>query len=100
MTLLTRWPAVPYVLPFALFILLLAVLPMTRVDPLTDQIIRLVVVGGALLLVSRSVLDFTVRHWLGTLAVGVGVFLVWIAPDLLFDGYRDFWLFRNSQKSR
>lgn len=96
MTLLTRWPAVPYVLPFALFMVLLAVLPMTGVDPLTDQIIRLVVVGGALLLVSRSVLDFTVRHWVGTLAVGVGVFLLWIAPDLLFDGYRDSWLFRNS----
>ena len=96
MTLLTRWPAVPYVLPFALFMLLLAVLPMTGVGPLTDQIIRLVVVGGAVLLVSRSVLDFSVRHWVGTLAVGVGVFLLWIAPDLMFADYRDFWLFRNS----
>ncbi len=96
MTLVTRWPAVPYVLPFALFILLLAVLPMTGVDPLADQVIRLVVVGGALLLVSRSVLDFRVRHWVGTLAIGVGVFALWIAPDLMFAGYRDSWLFQNS----
>ena len=93
---LTRWPALPYVLPFALFMVLLAVLPMTGVSPVLDQVIRLVVVGGAVVLVSRPVLDFSVHHWLGTLGVGVAVFLIWIAPDLLVDGYRDVWLFKNS----
>jgi CAAX prenyl protease-like protein len=93
---LTRWPALPYVLPFAVFMVLLAVLPMTGIAPLADQVVRLVVVGGVVVLVSRPVLDFSVRHWLGTLVVGVGVFLIWITPDLLVEGYRDFWLFKNS----
>ena len=31
-----------------------------------------------------------------TLAIGVAVFVVWIAPDLLIKGYRHFWLFDNS----
>ena len=46
-------------------------------------------------LVSRPALDFRVRHWSGTVALGIGVFVLWIAPDLLFPGYRSHWLFSN-----
>ncbi len=50
---------------------------------------------AAIAVFSRSVLDFRVRHWAGTIAMGVGVFVLWIAPDLLFPGYRAHWLLSN-----
>jgi CAAX prenyl protease-like protein len=45
---------------------------------------------------ARLVIDLRVRHWVATLAIGVAVFAVWIAPDLLISGYRHFWLFDNA----
>jgi len=47
-------------------------------------------------LVSWQVVDFRVRHWAGSLLLGAGVFLLWIAPDVLFPGYRGHWLFSNA----
>jgi CAAX prenyl protease-like protein len=36
------------------------------------------------------------HHWPGSIAVGLAIFLVWIAPELLVRGYRDHPLFSNS----
>ena len=44
---------------------------------------------------SRSVIDLRVRNWAGTLALGVAVFAIWIAPDVLWPHYRDSILFQN-----
>ena len=33
---------------------------------------------------------------LATILVGVGVFVLWIAPDSLWPGYRGYWLFQNA----
>jgi uncharacterized protein len=88
-------PSIPYVLPFALFLLLLAVMPSLPLGPRADQLTRLVLVGGALLLVSRQVLDFRVRHAAGSVLLGVLVFAIWIAPDLLIPGWRELPLFSN-----
>jgi CAAX prenyl protease-like protein len=46
--------------------------------------------------IARPVIDLRVRHLWATLAIGAAVFVVWIAPDLLFKGYRHFWLFENA----
>ncbi|TFH67085.1 MAG: CAAX prenyl protease-related protein [Gemmatimonadales bacterium] len=92
----TQSASVRYVLPFAAFLLSVAVMPCLEVSPRTGEIIRLVVVGGAVLLVARPLLDFRIRSWAGTVAMGVAVFVVWIAPDLLVAGYRDSPLFRNA----
>jgi CAAX prenyl protease-like protein len=45
---------------------------------------------------SREVHDFRVSSWLGSVALGVAVFVVWIGPDVLWPGYRNHWLFQNS----
>ncbi len=67
---------------------------------LADQILRVTVMTAALCFVllgrNRLVVDFRVRHWAATLAIGVAVFVVWIAPDVLIKGYRHFWLFDNA----
>jgi CAAX prenyl protease-like protein len=60
-----------------------------------DQLIRIVIPAAVLALVSRGVLDFRVRCWAGTLGMGILIFGLWIAPDLLFLGYRHSWWFHN-----
>lgn len=51
---------------------------------------------ATLALVARPVLDFRVRNWLGSIGLGVAVFLLWIAPDVVFPGYHSYWLFTNA----
>lgn len=91
-----RSPAVPYVLPFAIFLGFLALHSLYPLPELTDQILRLVVLTLVLVLVARPVIDLRIQRVTGSILVGVAVFALWIAPDLLFPGYRQHWLFENS----
>jgi CAAX prenyl protease-like protein len=63
---------------------------------LTDQILRVTVMTAVLWFIARPVIDLRVRNLVATVAIGIAVFVVWIAPDLLFKGYRHFWLFENA----
>jgi CAAX prenyl protease-like protein len=90
-----RSPAASYIAPFAL---LIAFLILHAIYPLPDLAEQALVVAVSILvlaLVSRPVLDFRVRRWAATLLVGAAVFLLWIAPDLLFPGYRHSAWFEN-----
>jgi CAAX prenyl protease-like protein len=91
-----RSPAVPYVLPFAIFLGFLALRSVFPLPELTDQILRLVVLTLVLIFAARPVIDLRVQRAGGSILVGVAVFALWIAPDLLFPGYRQHWLFENS----
>ena len=91
-----RHRAVPYVLPFAVFLCILGLRSYLHVPEIALFSGWIVVVGAVLALVSRPVIDLKLRRPLATIALGVGVFVVWIAPDLLFPGYRSHWLFQNS----
>jgi CAAX prenyl protease-like protein len=46
------------------------------------------------------VLPRSAPHWLGSLSLGIGVFLVWVAPDLLIPGWRQHALFQNGITGR
>ena len=85
----------PYVLPFAVVIALLALQPVLPLAPLAGQVVWIAVMTATLALVARPVLDFRVRHWVGSIGLGVAVFLLWIAPDQIFPGYHSHWLFTN-----
>jgi hypothetical protein len=75
---------------------LLALHSVLPLSDLADQILRVTVMTAALWFFARPVIDLRVRHWAATIAIGVAVFAVWIAPDLLIPGYRHFWLFDNA----
>jgi CAAX prenyl protease-like protein len=75
---------------------LLALHSVLPLPDLTDQIMRVTVMTAVLWFVARPVIDLRVRHLVTTLAIGILVFVVWIAPDLLIKGYRHFWLFDNA----
>lgn len=89
-------PAIPWVLPFAVFVLLLGVMPYFKLPPVADLAIRVLVPALAIVAVSRPVLDFRVASWAGSITIGVFVFIVWIGPDMLIPGYRNHWLFQNA----
>jgi len=85
-----------YVVPFAAF---LAFLALDKVVPLGAEWLypaRVIVVTALLVVFSRDVLDFQVKNALGSILLGVAVFVIWVAPDLLWPGYRSHWLFTNS----
>ncbi len=79
---------------------LLAVLPQLGLPAVWDQVVRFLVVGGILLLVSRPILDLRVRFPLQSVLIGVGVFVLWVGPDLLWPDYRDSFLFSNGVVGR
>jgi len=94
--LLSEYPALPYVAPFGVFV---AFMMLDRFAPAGIEAlypIRVIAVLATIIVFSRSVLDFRVKNALGSILLGVAVFAVWIAPDMLWPHYRGFWLFTNS----
>ncbi|HWR52391.1 MAG TPA: CAAX prenyl protease-related protein [Bryobacteraceae bacterium] len=85
----------PYVLPFGVLMVLLGLNGHLPLPAAWAYPARTLAVLATLLAVSRPVLDFRVRSAAGSVILGVVVFVVWIAPDLLVPGWRNHWLFSN-----
>jgi uncharacterized protein len=89
--------AVPWVAPFLLFMVLLAVLKPLNIPQPWNAGLWIVLLVATLLTTSRSVIELVPKHFALSTAVGVGVFMLWIAPEALFGPeYRTHWLFDNS----
>ncbi|MBC7928731.1 MAG: CAAX prenyl protease-related protein [Bryobacteraceae bacterium] len=89
--------SVPYVLPFVLFLGLLALAPQfSAVLGQWEYPSRAAILALTLVVVSRHVIDFRMQTPLIAILVGIGVFFLWIGPDFLIPGYRNHWLFQNS----
>jgi CAAX prenyl protease-like protein len=89
-------PAVPYIVPFGAFLALIGLGLLWPLPALPDQALRLAVMAAVLFWIARPALDFHVRQWGGSLLVGVLIFVLWIAPDLLFPAYRHSAWFENA----
>lgn len=89
--------AIPWVAPFAVFMVWLAVGPSLNIPQPWESVARVAVLLAVLLTVSRNlVFSLRVRHVLPSVLIGLGVFVMWVAPDQLFPAYRSHWLFQNS----
>ncbi len=88
-------PSWPYVAPFAAFLLLLAIGPRLLGEAVLHYPLRVVLVAAVTLTWSRGVVHLKASRWVSSTLVGIGVFLIWIAPDLLWPGYRSHWLLAN-----
>jgi len=95
MLLTDRFPSLPYVAPFGAFMLLLLVGPSLSLGLRTEAVLRVVLVTAVLLVCSRHVISLRVGHWATSIALGIGVFALWIAPDVLLPAFRTSWLFSN-----
>lgn len=89
-------PSIPYVLPFVAFLVFLSLDGKLGIPPEWEYPLRVGVMAAILWFFSRHVIDLRVKSWAATTAIGVLVFVLWIAPDMLFPGYRSHWLFQNS----
>jgi len=77
-------------------VLLLAIPRYVPLSASVDYPLRVVLLSAALYFVSRHVIDLRSSQPFASMALGIGVFLIWIGPDLLFPGYRQHGIFQNS----
>lgn len=90
-----RHPALPYIAPFALFLVLVIVGKYLPFHLEWNYALRFGIVFVALLAASRGVLPRQISHPFGSMVLGVLVFVIWVAPDILWPAYRESWLFTN-----
>lgn len=91
-----RHPAAPWVAPFAYFILCLAALPKLGLAPRTELAFWLFSGLACVWLFSRRLIRLEAAAPWTSAAFGIAVFVIWIAPDTLWPGWRSHWLFANS----
>lgn len=95
-----RFPSLPYVVPFVAFVGLLALGSSLPLGPRSFILLHFAIIALLLWVCSRQVISFHAPHWAGSTLVGIGVFLIWITPELLVPGWRDHWLFSNGLTGR
>jgi len=84
------------VAPFAAFVILLGLSGPAGIGPAVAYPARVIAATLVWWWCARRLVSWRLsRPWTSVLA-GVAVFGVWIAPDLIWPGYRGFWLFSNS----
>ena len=89
-----KHPAIPYVLPMAVFMVFLALGDFLGLGAL-EYPFRVVVLSAVIWFFARPALDLRMPHWTWSVLLGLATFVVWVAPDVLFPGYRSHWLFEN-----
>jgi CAAX prenyl protease-like protein len=88
---------VAYVAPFAAFVALLVAERAVSLPTEWLYLVRFTVVLAVLFVGSRHVISLRPSAPLAGAAIGIAVFVIWIAPDVLFGpGYRHHWLFDNA----
>jgi CAAX prenyl protease-like protein len=86
-----------YIAPFIAFVALMVVERAAALPAGWFYPIRFAVVLALLAFVSRRAVSLRASAPLASAAVGIAVFLIWIAPDVLLGaGYRHHWLFDNA----
>jgi CAAX prenyl protease-like protein len=89
-----RHAALGYVAPFLVFVGVMAAEHAFSVPPQMGYPVRVALTLLALLIFSRQEVRLRPERPLSSAAIGVGVFAIWILPDIFF-GYRHHWLFEN-----
>jgi CAAX prenyl protease-like protein len=84
--------ALPYVLPFAVFIGFLALQQIVPVPQWVRFAVPLIVSAA----ISGQALGTRLVQPLASIALGVAVCVLWVGPEILFPGYHQHWLFSNS----
>lgn len=93
---LDRNPSTRYVAPFALFLVFLGLGPHLPIGPRWEAPLWVVILAVVCYICWPPEISIRPVRWTASIAIGVAVFLLWIAPDILFPGYRQNLLFSNS----
>ena len=87
-------PTIAFVAPFAVFVGVMTIEKALSIPPQVAYPARFLLTLATVLLCSRRYLSFQFSNLWASVGIGIGVFVVWVAPDLLF-GYRHSILFQN-----
>jgi CAAX prenyl protease-like protein len=79
---------VRYVAPFAFFVVFLTLGPLLRLSPLADVAFRFIVLAAVCIVCWPREIPITPRMPWASIALGLLVFVVWIAPEVMLPGYR------------
>ena len=82
--------------PFVVFALWLAVDTSLPIANPAKEILRDGVLLASIVYFSRRVIPRSAPHWLSSIALGLAVCALWVAPDALFPAWRSSWLFQNA----
>ena len=91
-----RYPAIPYIAPFVAILAFIAIRPYSPLSAFQEWPLQVLVLGVLCFTCWPPEIKKTPRNWIGSILVGIGVFLIWIGPDVLIHGYRSNILFSNS----
>lgn len=91
-----NWLTVAYVLPFAVFLALLALQKYFPLPANVEFTVRDLLLAGVLFGFSRHVIQLWPSRLIESVTLGIAVFIIWVGPDLLWPAYRQHWLFQNS----
>lgn len=86
--------------PFAVFGLWLLLDEYIPIANPWRELIRDAVLVAAIIVFSRHLLPKAAPHWIGSVALGLAVCAMWIAPDALIPGWRAHWFFQNALTGR
>ncbi|HYW32039.1 MAG TPA: CAAX prenyl protease-related protein [Gemmatimonas sp.] len=96
-SLLARYPSLAWIAPFAIFMLLLAVAPSLPFGQPWESVFRVGTLVLVIAVFSGSIVrSMRVKHAVGSVLLGLAVCALWVAPDLIFPGWRAHPLFQNS----
>jgi uncharacterized protein len=87
---------VAWIGPFVVFGLWLAVDKSLPIENPAKEIVRDGVLLASILRFSRRIIPRSAPHWMSSIAVGLAVCALWVAPDALFPAWRTSWLFQNA----
>ena len=85
-----------YIAPYALFLVFLIAAPYVPIPASADAPLRVVILGAVCYVCWPRQLSLSPRYWPASVGIGIAVFLLWIAPDVLIPGYRQSSFLSNS----
>ena len=89
-------PSFRYITPFLVFMVLLVIAAQVSLDVRWEAPCRVLLLGIVCFICWPRELALEPAQPLSAAAIGAAVFALWIAPDILFPGYRQSGLFSNS----
>jgi CAAX prenyl protease-like protein len=87
---------IAWVGPFAVFMVWLAIDKYLPIGNPAKEILRDAILVAAIFGFSRHILPTRAPNWAPSIALGLAVCLLWIAPDSLIPGWRSHAIFQNS----
>ena len=89
------YPSAPYIIPFASFLLFLALSHRLPLNAVWESPVRVVLMGIICLYCWPRDCKWQMVAPVTGIVLGIAVFILWIAPDSLIPGYRNSVLFQN-----